>query len=414
MNFGSLFAGVGGFDLGLERAGMAVKWQVEIDGFCQQVLAEHWPGVKRYEDVREVGKHNLEPIDLLCGGFPCQGLSVAGKRRGLADERSGLFWDLVRIASELHPAWLVLENVPGLLSSQGGRDMGAVIGGLEDAGYSIAWRILDSQWFGVAQRRRRVFFVCHSDAGRAAAVLFEPESGEGHSAALRNAGTDVAYALDARTGGVSGKENQETLVAPLTSNPYGDHASRQSLLVVGPLQANSSAHGAGRQYCEAGHVVSHALNAHGGSHGRIDGESETFVAVPADESVQQQRSDDGGGDAGHTYRHAAGESRGEGDEQSARRVERGATGDRGRATGRPESDVSGVASAGGCNAVTCPPSDADRMRATSGLSGRLDESLPKGTDGRRYRALGNAVTVQVAECIGRRIMELESRCGNSR
>ena len=89
--FGSLFAGIGGFDLGFERAGMVCRWQVEIDEFCQKVLAKHWPDVTRYGDVRECGKHNLEAVDLICGGFPCQDVSVAGKRAGLEGKRSGLW-----------------------------------------------------------------------------------------------------------------------------------------------------------------------------------------------------------------------------------------------------------------------------------------------------------------------------------
>jgi len=90
VRFGSLFAGIGGFDLGLERAGMECAWQVEIDPWARRVLARHWPSVPRYEDVREVGAHNLEPVDVICGGFPCQDISHAGKRAGIEGERSGL------------------------------------------------------------------------------------------------------------------------------------------------------------------------------------------------------------------------------------------------------------------------------------------------------------------------------------
>src|SRR3990167_5596480 len=123
MKFGSLFTGVGGFDLGFERAEMTCAWQAEKDKHCLQVLANHWPNIKRYEDVKDVGR-NAEPIDLLCGGFPCQDLSVAGKRAGLAGERSGLWFEFARIIGELRPRWVVIENVPGLLSSNSGRDFG--------------------------------------------------------------------------------------------------------------------------------------------------------------------------------------------------------------------------------------------------------------------------------------------------
>ncbi len=159
MKFGSLFTGVGGFDLGFERAGMECAWQVEFDKNCQNVLRKHWSETELFNDVRTVGKHNLEPVDVICGGFPCQDVSIAGKRAGLAGERSGLWSEFARIIDELEPKWVVIENVPGLLSSNRGRDFATVIRWLAERGYGVAWRILDSQYFGVAQRRRRVFIV---------------------------------------------------------------------------------------------------------------------------------------------------------------------------------------------------------------------------------------------------------------
>jgi len=177
MTFGSLFAGIGGFDLGLERAGMECAWQVEIEDFPRRVLEAHWPGLYRPLDVCDVGGENLDPVDLICGGFPCQDLSVAGKRAGLAGERSGLFFEFMRIVDELAPSWVLIENVLGLLSSNGGRDMGAVLGTLAELGYGYAYRVLDAQFFGVAQRRRRVFIIGHRGNYECPAkVLFEPES----------------------------------------------------------------------------------------------------------------------------------------------------------------------------------------------------------------------------------------------
>jgi len=110
LRVGSLFTGVGGMDLGLECAGMEVAWQVEIDPYCRQVLKHRWPGVTRYEDVMHVGSEELEPVDLICGGFPCQDVSVAGRREGLAGERSGLFHELMRIARALAPHWLLTHR----------------------------------------------------------------------------------------------------------------------------------------------------------------------------------------------------------------------------------------------------------------------------------------------------------------
>jgi DNA (cytosine-5)-methyltransferase 1 len=193
---GSLFSGIGGFDLGLERAGMEVAWQCEIDPAARRVLARHWPDVPCYEDVKELRGDRLPAVDVLCGGFPCQDLSVAGRRAGLAGERSGLFHEFMRLAGELAPRWVLVENVPGLLSSEDGRDMGVVLGTLADLGYGWCYRVLDAQFFGVAQRRRRVFIVgCVGDPGRAARVLLEPESCDGNPPPSREAGARVTQAL---------------------------------------------------------------------------------------------------------------------------------------------------------------------------------------------------------------------------
>lgn len=198
LTFGSLFSGIGGFDLGFERAGMECRWQVEIDKDCGAVLSRHWPGVKRFGDITTL--RHPPAVDVLCGGFPCQDLSVAGRRAGLAGERSGLFYEFMRLAAEFRPAWVVIENVPGLLSSNGGRDMGTVLGTLGRLGYGYAYRVLDAQYFGVAQRRRRVFIVGHSRAERAAQVLFEPESCAGDSPPSREAGQRTSPTLEGRAG----------------------------------------------------------------------------------------------------------------------------------------------------------------------------------------------------------------------
>jgi len=156
---GSLFAGIGGFDLGFEQAGYTTAWQVEIEPHLRQVLALRFPHARQFADVREAGAHNLGRVDVLIGGFPCQDVSVMGARAGLAGNRTGLFWEVCRIAGEIRPQWLVLENVVGLLNSNGGQDFGTVIQALADRGYVGLWRVLDAQYFGVPQRRRRVFIV---------------------------------------------------------------------------------------------------------------------------------------------------------------------------------------------------------------------------------------------------------------
>lgn len=174
----SLFAGVGGFDLAAERAGMNVVAAVEIDANARGVLAHRFPQTTLFDDVRTVTPDALRTAGfipergVILGGFPCQDLSIAGRRAGLDGERSGLFWEIIRLAEDLRPRWLVLENVPGLLSSHGGRDMGVVLGALADLGYGFAYRVLDAQHFGVPQRRRRVFIVASlGDDGRASSAV---------------------------------------------------------------------------------------------------------------------------------------------------------------------------------------------------------------------------------------------------
>lgn len=189
----SLFSGVGGFDLGLERAGMDITVQVEVDKFCQQVLRRWWPGVELYDDVRKVGADELGGGDLICGGFPCQDLSVAGNREGLSGERSGLFYEFMRVVRETRPTWVLIENVPGLLSSNGGRDMGAVLGTLAELGYGYTYRVLDTQYFGPPQRRRRLFIVAHSSGVCPPEVLFEPEGVPWDSAPSREPGEGTTH-----------------------------------------------------------------------------------------------------------------------------------------------------------------------------------------------------------------------------
>lgn len=222
----SLFAGVGGFDLALTRAGATVTAAVEIDPKARAVLAHHFPDTHLFADVTEVTGHDLRSTGfvpdrgIITGGFPCQDLSVAGRRAGLAGARSGLFWEIVRLLDELTPRWVVLENVPGLLSSHNGRDMGTVIGALGELGYGWAFRVLDAQHFGVPQRRRRVFIVACRRAGAPdlagpAQVLLEPEGVRGDSAAGDEArqGTAARAAQGAALGdGLTERERERERV----------------------------------------------------------------------------------------------------------------------------------------------------------------------------------------------------------
>ncbi len=259
LRFLSLFAGIGGFDLGLEGAGHRCVGQIEIDPFCRRVLRTHFASVEQQVDVRVAAfDDGGRGIDLLCGGFPCQDLSVAGKRAGLGGARSGLFWEIVRIAKITRPTWGLFENVPGLLSSRGGADMWTVIAGLRECWPVVGYRILDSQWFGVPQRRRRVFFVCGPTEAGVRAVLFEPEGGGGNPAAGDEAGTGVAASLRSGVG------------AP--SNDPGRRREDDVNLVVGINGSGLR----GRQPGSAASFVAHALS-RPTSNGRLDPNGEDFV-----------------------------------------------------------------------------------------------------------------------------------------
>jgi DNA (cytosine-5)-methyltransferase 1 len=185
LTVGSTFTGIGGADLGFEWAGFDIKWQCEYDSWKQEVLRAHWPDVPLYADITTM--NDAPSVDVMLGGFPCQDLSVAGKRKGFGGERSVLAFEFLRVAELVQPRWIVLENVPGLLSSNGGRDFARLVDEVVGCGYGVAWRILDARYFGVPQRRRRVFIVArrtdskHDSRGAsrlALRALFESSGGD--------------------------------------------------------------------------------------------------------------------------------------------------------------------------------------------------------------------------------------------
>ena len=165
MTFGSLFAGIGGMDLGLERAGMECKWQVEIDPFCQKVLAKHWPTVPRYDDIMDLDGKELERVDLIAGGFPCQPVSYAGKRLGQDDSR-WLWPEFARLIRVLRPRFALMENVPGLLSVNDGDAMGEVLGDLAALGYDAEWQVISAAAVGAPHLRERVWIVAYPHSWR--------------------------------------------------------------------------------------------------------------------------------------------------------------------------------------------------------------------------------------------------------
>ena len=163
MKVGSLFAGIGGFDLGLERAGFEIAWQVEIDEWCRRVLAKHWPTVTRYGDIKTIDWGTVEPVDLLCGGFPCQDISLAGKGAGLAGERSGLWFEYAKAIEALTPRYVIIENVAALRS----RGLDQVLGSLAALGFDAEWHCIPASAVGAPHRRDRVWLVAHAKSAGA-------------------------------------------------------------------------------------------------------------------------------------------------------------------------------------------------------------------------------------------------------
>jgi len=189
MKYGSVCSGVEAATVAWHPLGWEPQWFSEIEKFPSEVLQHHYPDVPNLGDMTKFKEWPSDrSIDLLVGGTPCQSFSVAGLRKGLDDPRGNLMLTYLAIAAQYQPQWLVWENVPGVLSSNRGRDFGTFLGALGKLGYGFAYRVLDAQYFGVAQRRRRVFVVGYlGDWRRAAAVLFERESMSGHPAPSREA-----------------------------------------------------------------------------------------------------------------------------------------------------------------------------------------------------------------------------------
>jgi DNA (cytosine-5)-methyltransferase 1 len=180
----SFFSGIGGLDLGLERAGFNVSFQCEIKPFCRDILQQHWPDVPLDDDIRNLDDSRIPEADIWAAGFPCQDLSLArmGPRSGLRGNQSGLFHDFMRLVRGRTPRAIILENVHGLLSSHGGRDFTVVLQALDELGYGVAWRVLNSKDFGVPQQRRRVYIIAmHRDPTGPGQVLFESKCGNWNS-----------------------------------------------------------------------------------------------------------------------------------------------------------------------------------------------------------------------------------------
>lgn len=426
-NYVGLFEGISGFGLAFKRAGAAIRAICEINKDCQKVLRRHHPEAELIEDVKTISKDtfNGESITLLAGGFPCQDLSVAGQRKGLDGERSGLWFEFIRIISDHRPRWVVIENVPGLLSSNNGRDFAVILRGLVKCGYGVAWRVFDSQYDGVAQRRARVFIVASFGSERCAEILFEREGSAWDSPPSREAGEGVAGTLSARTsaGGGLGTdfECQGGLQAfGLTGNSYySDNPAT--------LRADGGDCGGGSEHLIAGTVSSKWAKGTGGPSGD---ECQNLVLAPTMRSNGDAHSGFTTGDGlvivpqiSHTLTAGGADASEDGTGRGTPLVTMAFT-ERTRTEGRTLESQEELAYAltdaskggnphsgkiaGQFGVRRLTPTECER------LQGFPDGHTATGDDGKpisnsaRYRMLGNAVCVPTAEWIARRIMEMEA------
>lgn len=391
----SLFSGIGGFDRGFEQAGIATVAQVEIDPAARSVLAAHWPTVWRWDDIRTLHGADLPDAEIVSFGSPCQGLSIAGKRAGLRDERSNVFYEAIRVIAEQRhaggqclPALAVWENVPHALSSNAGRDFAAVLAAFRNIGArDLAWRIVDAAYCGVAQRRRRLFLVADFAGERAGQVLFESASVPGHPAPRPEAGERVTGSLADSAGnrGWSSSVDCQMWVAQsevdaayaLRSREDNIKADGTDNLIVGPLQAHTPAHGHAmttQQAANSGYLIATSSG-------------ETAHALTSTYGRQVDSSDRNGGppnlvyQTNHTY---ALTNPGSGGRTHSRQI----------ATSQAVRRLTPVE----CERLQGFPDDWTRV-------GMRDGQIVGQSDSARYRQLGNAVCVAVAVRIGRWIRD---------
>jgi DNA (cytosine-5)-methyltransferase 1 len=377
VTYGSVCSGIEAATVAWEPLGFDPAWFAEIDPFCSALLEYRYPHVANLGDFTQI---DAPPgtIDVLVGGTPCQSFSVAGKRGGLDDARGNLALEFCRLAGRLRPRWIVWENVPGVLSSNGGRDFGSILGALAELGYGCAWRVLDAQFFGVPQRRRRLFVVGHlGDWRRAAAVLLERESLCRDTPARRKARKEVAGAL----GGGAGERGWCNDLDRMTFVPE----------------------------------IAYALNSKGAS-GRLDAQSnETFVAQTQPIGFSAK---DSGADLSAMspalHAMARDRSNANGGGQVAVCVQEGQTGVREHETaGTVRSDAPGSQAGGSLirhrMAVRrLTPRECERLQGFPDDYTLIPYRGKPAPDGPRYRAIGNSMAVPVMRWIGRRIQMVEA------
>jgi len=224
-----LFSGIGGFSLGLERAGMETVAFCEIEEYPRKVLAKHWPDVPIYEDVRDVSKQRLDAdgigrIDVITGGFPCQDISVAGKQAGIEGERSGLWGELARIIGDIRPRYAIVENVTALISGDNGAWFGRVLGDLAEIGYDCEWHCIPASELGANHHRDRVWVICYPQKLQCNGGDDNREHGQCEVSELGDPGsqTDATNADEIRRW----KEQESRTECKNTAEPWNDGEKR--------------------------------------------------------------------------------------------------------------------------------------------------------------------------------------------
>jgi len=391
----SFFSGVGGLDLGFERAGIETVSVSEIDPYANTVLAERFPGAPNLGSITEINADDIPEADIWSGGFPCQDLSVAGKRAGFSGKRSSLAFTFLDLVERRRPRWLVLENVPGLFSSNQGRDFLRLLSEMDELGYSVAWRTLDARYFGVAQRRRRVFIVASLEPNRAEQVLFECEGVCGH----------LAPSKQTRQGVAGGTPDGSGIASAITRRfSKGVNSTIDEPLIVSPSPD------------------SNGVRAVDGLARRVDNQpvvdtfgAETHRALQArDWKVGVSNQDIGqegfligsilsfpsrfGSNANVTENQAQSMAHSAGAPAVFRKSSRAQTNEDSETW--VEGDV----------ANTLNSFDVGDVRTTHAIVGGTqddDDLLPVGLDSHRYRCCGNGVVASVAEWIGQRIVAVD-------
>ena len=409
MKYLSVCSGIEAATVAWEPLGWEAFGFSEIEKFPSNVLQHHYPDVPNFGDMTDHERWPEADIDVLVGGTPCQSFSVAGLRAGMADPRGNLALVYLAIADQYRPRWLVWENVPGVLSSDEGRDFGSIVGGMVELGYCPSWRVLDAQYFGVPQRRRRVFIVASSrDWTDSAKVLFEPSCLRRHSPPSREQGERVTSTLRGRAPGSGGQgtDGEQTVANTINAHTGIKAPDYDNYIpeIVGAL--SDGAHcggGLNGQDAYSGRIIPvvGALTAKGpGAMGAPEVDANhyipSYVQGVADPLVAKE---------GGTYTHEGSNN------FRTRNVTAFAQNQRDEV--RLMDKAGALAAEPGAKQQTYVKQDMSVRRLTPVECERLQgfpdnyTNIPKGSDSARYKALGNSMAVPVMHWIGSRIKQLE-------